>query len=438
MENVFEPMANFNQEKFEPLENFAGEIRKMNESEMSNLKKSRIDAVQSSKEYRDLRKKLINDVIKNFSENEKKAVIEPIKIFGVSTKLKSLNLKKALSLYSAKNKKPFEIDLKLYSLDRIPNLLSLGFSPNTRFIKNPRYLLHPFNRFFNFLDQKQFIGGLVKFKNKQPLFFENQSLFEGYENFEADDSFEGDDYSNFDEMYFEGDDYSNFDEIYFSGDDYSNFEEAYSNFGWFSNFRKKAGSFLNPVSRFKFLRDKVKEGYNRLRGGRNNDNKVIIAKRLGGIKQIFEYQKRLMSLKDEADRKQVVDERKNKGFSEAIILADKILKEKNLPIRNSNEILSIKKSSFEGMEYFDDMSSFDDFDTFEGDEYFEGDDFSNFGLVEWFKSKFGKKDISTQSTPTSISQEKKVFGMPRKTAIGVGVGLIAVGITAFFLIKKKK
>ena len=55
-----------------------------------------------------------------------------------------------------------------------------------------------------------------------------------------------------------------------------------------------------------------------------------------------------------------------------------------------------------------------------------------------FKSKFGKKDISTQSTPTSISEEKKVFGMPRKTAIGVGVGLIAVGITAFFLIKKKK
>ena len=90
------------------------------------------------------------------------------------------------------------------------------------------------------------------------------------------------------------------------------------------------------------------------------------------------------------------------------------------------------------MEYFDDMSSFDDFDTFEGDEYFDGDDYSNFGLVEWFKSKFGKKDISTQSTPTSISQEKKVFGMPRKTAIGVGVGLIAVGITAFFLIKKKK
>ena len=90
------------------------------------------------------------------------------------------------------------------------------------------------------------------------------------------------------------------------------------------------------------------------------------------------------------------------------------------------------------MEYFDDMSSFDDFDTFEGDEYFEGDDYSNFGLKEWFKSTFGKKDISTQSTPTSISEEKKVFGMPRKTAIGVGVGLIAVGITAFFLIKKKK
>jgi hypothetical protein len=74
---------------------------------------------------------------------------------------------------------------------------------------------------------------------------------------------------------------------------------------------------------------------------------------------------------------------------------------------------------------------------FDGDEYFD-DDYSNFGLKEWFKSTFGKKDISTQSTPTSISEEKKVFGMPRKTAIGVGVGLIAVGITAFFLIKKKK
>ena len=422
MENVFEPMANFNQEKFEPLENFAGQFKIY---KPDNFKKGRIDAVQSSKEYRDLRKKLINDIIKNFSENEKNAIIEPVKIFGVSTKLKSINLPKALSLYSAKNKKPFEIDLKSYSLYRIPNLISLGFSPNTRFINNPRYLLHPFNRFFNFLDKKQFIGGLVKLKNKEAFTLENQSLFEGYENFEADDSFEGNDFLNFDEMYFEG-------------DDYSNFEEAYSNFGWFTNFRKKAGAFLNPVSRFKFLRDKVKEGYNRLRAGRNNDNKVLIGKRLGGIKQIFEYQKRLMSLKDEADRKQVIDERKNKGFSEAIILADKILKEKNLPIRSSNEILSIKKSSFEGMEYFDDMSSFDDFDTFEGDEYFEGDDFSNFGLVEWFKSKFGKKDISTQSTPTSISEEKKVFGMPRKTAIGVGLGLIAVGITAFFLIKKKK
>ena len=74
---------------------------------------------------------------------------------------------------------------------------------------------------------------------------------------------------------------------------------------------------------------------------------------------------------------------------------------------------------------------------FDGNEYFD-DDYSNFGLKEWFNSTFGKKDISTQSTPTSITEEKKVFGMPRKTAIGVGVGLIAVGITAFFLIKKKK
>jgi hypothetical protein len=74
---------------------------------------------------------------------------------------------------------------------------------------------------------------------------------------------------------------------------------------------------------------------------------------------------------------------------------------------------------------------------FDGDEYFD-DDYSNFGLKEWFKSTFGKKDISTQSAPTSNVEDKKVFGMPRKVAIGVGAGLIVVGITAFLIMKKKK
>ena len=143
-----------------------------------------------------------------------------------------------------------------------------------------------------------------------------------------------------------GNDYSNFDEMYFAGDDYSNFEEAYSNFGWFDNFRKKAGSFLNPISRFQFLRDKVKEGYNRLRGGRNNDNKQLIEKRLGGIKQIFEYQKIVLSLKDKKDRERLQEARKKYGFPVAISLGKKILEQKNLSIKSSNEILSIKKSSF--------------------------------------------------------------------------------------------
>ena len=416
MQNVFEPMANFNQDKFEPLENFAG----MPFINVANFLEKRILGVQTTKEYRDIRKKLYNDITKDFSESEKKSTKG---FFG------GIDIRKALALYNQKNKKRYLIDLSLYSLNKIPYAIQLGFSSKQKFINNPSYKLHPFNLLFT---SKPNIGSISRFvtlrnTEKIPMDYYKYNLvgFDGTSSFDAYDSFEGNDYSNFEEMYFEG-------------DDFSNFEEYYSNFGWFTNFRKKAGSFLNPVSRFKFLRDKVKEGYNRLRGGRNNDNKVIIAKRLGGIKQIFEYQKRLMSLKDEADRKQVIDERKNKGFSEAIILADKILKEKNLPIRSSNEILSIKKSSFEGMEYFDDMSSFDDFDTFEGDEYFEGDDFSNFGLVEWFKSKFGKKDISTQSTPTSISEEKKVFGMPRKVAIGVGAGLIVVGITAFLIMKKKK
>ena len=417
MENVFEPMANFNQEKFEPLENFAGEFKKINPY---NAIKSRIFAIQTSREYRDIRKKLYNDITKGFSESEKKSATS---FFG------GIDIKKALEIYNRKNKKKYILDLSLYSLNRIPNAIGFGFSSKMKFINNPFFKLNPFNLLFTPRPNTPSISQFVTIKNKEKIPFDYYKSglvgFDNMSNFESDDSFEGNDYSNFDEMYFEG-------------DDYSNFEEAYSNFGWFDNFRKKAGSFLNPVSRFKFLRDKIKEGYNRLRAGRNNDNKVLIGKRLGGIKQIFDYQKRLMSLKDEADRKRVIEERKNRGFVFAITLADKILKEKNLPIRNSNEILSIKKSSFEGMEYFDDMSSFDDFDTFEGDEYFDGDDYSNFGLVEWFKSKFGKKDISTQSTPTSISQEKKVFGMPRKTAIGVGVGLIAVGVTAFFLIKKKK
>lgn len=71
-------------------------------------------------------------------------------------------------------------------------------------------------------------------------------------------------------------------------------------------------------------------------------------------------------------------------------------------------------------------SSFDDF------ENFEGDDFSNFGLKEWFKSKF-----STQSTPNQV-EEKKIFGMPKKRAISVGVIALAIGITTYLILKNKK
>jgi hypothetical protein len=112
---------------------------------------------------------------------------------------------------------------------------------------------------------------------------------------------------------------------------------------------------------------------------------------------------------------------------------DKVKSRKNLRISSSEHPLNflIDKTDLINIKGAIRTSNFD------GDEYFD-DDYSNFGLKEWFNSTFGKKDISTQSTPTSITEEKKVFGMPRKTAIGVGVGLIAVGITAFFLIKKKK
>ena len=71
-------------------------------------------------------------------------------------------------------------------------------------------------------------------------------------------------------------------------------------------------------------------------------------------------------------------------------------------------------------------SSFNDF------ENFEGDDFSNFGLKEWFKSKF-----STQSTPNQV-EEKKIFGMPKKRAISVGVIVLAIGITTYLILKNKK
>jgi hypothetical protein len=69
-------------------------------------------------------------------------------------------------------------------------------------------------------------------------------------------------------------------------------------------------------------------------------------------------------------------------------------------------------------------SSFNDF------ENFEGDDFSNFGLKEWFKSKF-----STQSTPNE--SEKKILGMSKKTAINVGATLVILGIATYFLMIKK-
>lgn len=71
-------------------------------------------------------------------------------------------------------------------------------------------------------------------------------------------------------------------------------------------------------------------------------------------------------------------------------------------------------------------SSFNDF------ENFEGDDFSNFGLKEWWNSKF-----STQSTPNQL-EEKKIFGMPKKRAISVGVIALAIGITTYLILKNKK
>lgn len=72
------------------------------------------------------------------------------------------------------------------------------------------------------------------------------------------------------------------------------------------------------------------------------------------------------------------------------------------------------------------ISSFDDF------ENFEGDDFSNFGLREWWNSKF-----STQSAPNEL-EEKKIFGIPKKRAISVGVIALAVGITTYLILKNKK
>jgi hypothetical protein len=69
-------------------------------------------------------------------------------------------------------------------------------------------------------------------------------------------------------------------------------------------------------------------------------------------------------------------------------------------------------------------SSFNDF------ENFEGDDYSNFGLKEWWKSKF-----STQSTPNE--SEKKILGMSKKTAINVGATLVILGIATYFLMIKK-
>jgi len=59
------------------------------------------------------------------------------------------------------------------------------------------------------------------------------------------------------------------------------------------------------------------------------------------------------------------------------------------------------------------------------------DDFSNFGLTEWFKSKF-----NTQSTP-STTEEKKIFGMSKKRVITVGATLVVLGIATYFLMIKK-
>lgn len=317
MENVFEPMASFNQDVFEPLENFEGfeNFVTMKEALLKASIKakregmsgafSKIEKNPESIYKTNMRIALLNLILKKSSGSVSnfggiRDLINKIKKQATKTEGKKINsdlenqIINALSMYKAKFGKAFELDLPLFITNE-----------ESRFELKKQCLTDKKNRFF--FDPKKTRNRIRDCQMSVDSQIDSK---------------------------------------------YSNFEDDYSNFG---------------------LLDTIKNKFRDLKSRKNL--------RISSSEHPFNF------LIDKTDLINI------KG--------------------------AIKTSNFDGDEYFD-------------------DDYSNFGLKEWFKSTFGKKDISTQSTPTSISEEKKVFGMPRKTAIGVGLGLIAVGITAFFLIKKKK
>jgi hypothetical protein len=114
-------------------------------------------------------------------------------------------------------------------------------------------------------------------------------------------------------------------------------------------------------------------------------------------------------------------------------------------------MMKLKKSGFDDS-FFEDFN----FDDLEFDDSSNFEDYSDFALIDTIKDKFNKakekikgifskkqnvntENVSTQSTPdANAKKDDKIFGMPRKTAIGVGVGLVVIGILGVVLTKNKK
>lgn len=136
------------------------------------------------------------------------------------------------------------------------------------------------------------------------------------------------------------------------------------------------------------------------------------------------------------------------SINDAISKPNRNLKQK-LQRLTDKLMMKLKKSGFDDS-FFDDFN----FDDLEFDDSSNFDDFSDFALIDTIKDKINKvkekfkslmskkqnantENVSTQSTPDAKTEDK-IFGMPRKTAIGVGVGLVVIGILGVVLTRNKK
>ena len=65
---------------------------------------------------------------------------------------------------------------------------------------------------------------------------------------------------------------------------------------------------------------------------------------------------------------------------------------------------------------------------------------SQCGIEKPIEEPTKETPVISEQTPANENPipNKKIFGMSRKVVIGGGIGLILIGVTAFFLLKKKK